>query len=434
MADCELVVLNVQHPDGTPCDLLLAGERILAVQPHEPNRSWECSVFPGNGALLWPSCLDSHVHLREPGFEHKETIATGLQAAAAGGFGRVMAMANTDPVNDTPGTTRFLLDAAQKSHPQGPALLPVGAATKGLQGQELAPLAELAEAGCVAFSNDGNPVSNTELFRRAVEYAADWRCRVIDHCEDPHLAPGAGINEGRMSSRLGLKGQPTVAESLHVARDILLASYLDLPIHLAHISCRESVELIAQAKQKGVPITAETCPQYVLWDEGLLEGFNTLAKVNPPLRTPDDVQAMRQAVRQGVIDCLVTDHAPHAGHEKDVPFMAAPNGISGLETALSLTWGLVAQNELDAADWIRLWSQAPAEVFGLPAPSALTAGAPADFLLFDPNRQWDVSPRSLASLGKNTPCLGTSLTGRVSAHFLGGRCIYDGNAPLAGSH
>ena len=424
MAESEFVVQNVQRPDGSACDVLVGGAVIQAISPHDAHRHWDIPVYPGNGNLLWPSCLDAHVHLREPGFDHKETIASGLRAAAAGGFGRVLAMANTNPVNDTPGTTRLLLDTAQTQHPHGPSLLPVGAATKGLQGVELAPMAELAQAGCVAFSNDGNPVADTELFRRAVEYAADHRCLVIDHCEDPHLAPGAGINEGRISSHLGLKGQPTVAESLHVARDILLAGYLQLPIHLAHISCRESVECIAWAKEQGIPITAETCPHYLCWDESLLEGFNTWAKVNPPLRTQDDVQALRQAVRQGVIDCLVTDHAPHAWDEKDAPFMAAPNGISGLETALSLSWQLVRDGILSTADLLRLWGEAPAALFGLPAPSGLEPGDRADFLLFAPEYTWMVRAQEFFSQGANTPCLGQTLTGRVRAHFLGGVCVH----------
>jgi dihydroorotase len=423
MAKYELVLQNALL-DNRPCDLLLGQGSILDIRTHDPDQVWETPHQDAAGAIVWPSCLDAHTHLREPGFEYKETILTGLEAAAAGGFGRVLVMANTTPVNDNPGTTRFILDQAQQSHPHGPRLYPIGALSKGLQGLELTPMAELAEAGCVAFSNDGNPVANSELFRRAVEYAADHGRLVIDHCEDPFLALGVGINEGKISSHLGLKGQPTVAESLHVSRDILLASYLDLPIHLAHISCRESVELIARAKGLGVPITAETCPHYLLWDETLIGDYDTLAKVNPPLRTADDVQALRQAIREGVIDCLVTDHAPHAMHEKNVPFVDAANGISGLETALSLTWQLVQDQVLSAKELINLWSYVPAKIFGLGEPSALKPGAAADFILFDPEEKWQVSPEVLSSKGKNTPCLGQTLSGRVSAHFLSGLCIY----------
>lgn len=282
---------------------------------------------------------------------------------------------------------------------------------------------ELARAGCVALSNDGLPVENTELFRRAMEYAADFGLKVIDHCEDPWLGKGGVMNEGEVSSRLGLKGIPTVSEAMQVARDILLASYLHLPIHLAHISCRESVELIARAKERGVPVTAETCPHYLLWDESRVEGYDTSVRVNPPLRTRDDVLALRQAVRTGVIDILVTDHAPHAAHEKEVTFADAPNGISGLDTALSLTYELVRSGELDFADISRLWCWKTASIFGLPA-NRMQPGDPADFVLFDPDLAWVATAEALLSKGKNTPCLDKEVPGRVMAHYLGGRCVF----------
>ena len=377
----------------------------------------------GGGALLLPGLIDAHVHLREPGFEYKEDIASGLAAAARGGFSAVLAMANTLPVNDSAAVTTFMLNQAALAHPMGPRLHPVGALTKSLAGQELAPLAELAEAGCKAFSNDGLSVANPDLFRRALEYASDLNLMVIDHCEDPALAEGASMNEGRISGLLGLKGQPVVAESLQVARDILLAEYLDLPIHLAHISCRQSVELIAWAKARGVRVTAETCPHYLLWTEELIQGYNTLAKVNPPLRTHDDVQALRQAVREGVVDILVTDHAPHADHEKEVPMDEAPNGISGLDTALSLCWKLVGEGVLSVRDLQTLWSEGPGRIFSLPT-NRFQPGDPADFILFDPNREWTVSPQNLLSKGKNTPCLGRVLSGRVVAHGIAGQILF----------
>jgi dihydroorotase len=226
-----------------------------------------------------------------------------------------------------------------------------------------------------------------------------------------------------MSSRLGLKGQPTVAESLQVARDILLASYLDLPIHLAHISCRESVELIAQAKAKSVPITAETCPHYLYWDETLIDGYNTLGKVNPPLRTADDILALKQALREGVIDILVTDHAPHADFEKQKPFSQAPPGISGLDTALCLTWELTRKNEFSLADFLRFWTSSPGNIFNL-AYNSFQPGDPADFLLLDTAQEWEVTPESMYSKGKNSPWLGQNLKGVVTAHFIAGKQIY----------
>ncbi len=236
------------------------------------------------------------------------------------------------------------------------------------------------------------------------------------------MAPGAGMNEGAVSGRLGIPAQPDAAEAIQVARDILLADALKIPVHLAHVSCRRSVELIAWAKERGVPVTAETCPHYLTLTEERVEGYDTAAKVNPPLRTREDVECLLAALRSGVIDMLVTDHAPHAAHEKEVEFDQAPCGISGLDTALSVTFGLVEQKKLTLEDLIRAWTTAPCRVFNLPV-NRFQPGDPADFLLFDPRAQWEVTAQALRSRGKNTPLLGTRLRGRVTAHFLGGKKI-----------
>lgn len=417
----DLIVRNVLWQDELVSLWVSQGVVQRLAAPDEP--AAEGQEVHGAGAVLLPGLIDAHVHLREPGFEYKEDIASGLEAAARGGFSAVLAMANTSPVNDSAAVTAFMRDRAAQAHPFGPRLHPVGALTKNLTGQELAPLAELAEAGCVAFSNDGMPVANPDLFRRAMEYASDLGLVVIDHCEDPGLAEGASMNEGRLSGLLGLKGQPVVAESMQVARDILLAEYLNLPIHLAHISCRQSVELIQWAKSRGIRVTAETCPHYLLWTEDMVQGYNTLAKVNPPLRTADDVQALRQAVREGVIDIMVTDHAPHADHEKEAPMDEAPNGISGLDTALSLSWKLVQEHVLTVRDLIKLWSEGPGTLFSLPV-NRFQPGDPADFILFKPGLEWTVSPETLHSKGKNTPCIGDVLQGRVVAHGIAGRVLF----------
>ncbi|QLA14715.1 dihydroorotase [Desulfolutivibrio sulfoxidireducens] len=425
MAHPDLAVTNLIFPETPhPVDLLCAAGRIQGVIPHDPDAAYEgARVLSGRGLTLLPGLTDAHAHLREPGQEWKEDIASGLGAAAAGGFSNVMCMANTDPVNDTASVTEHMTTRAAATWPDGPRLFPIGALTRGLLGKELAPMAELARAGCVAFSNDGRPVADAELFRHAMEYASDLGLRVIDHCEEPTMAPGAGMNEGRVSSRLGLPGQPDVAEAIQVARDILLADYLGIPIHLAHISCRRSVELIERAKAKGVPVTAETCPHYLHFTEVEVEGYNTLAKVNPPLRTRDDVLALIQALREGVIDILATDHAPHAAHEKETPFGEAPCGISGLETALSLAFVLTDKGMLDVPDIIRLFATTPAHLFNLPI-NTFNSGDPADFVLFDPREAWTVTPDSLFSKGKNTPCLGRTLTGRVVAHFIGATPVF----------
>ncbi|MDR2489283.1 MAG: dihydroorotase [Desulfovibrio sp.] len=408
-------------------DILVRENRVVACAPTggielSADDASSSLRVDATGKLLFPSLIDAHTHLREPGFEYKEDIASGLHAAAYGGFGTVMAMGNTRPVNDTSSVTRYMLEKAALYHPHGPRLLPVGALTVGLKGAELAPMGELAEAGCVAFSNDGRPVTNTEIFRRAVEYAAQWGRLVIDHCEDEFLAKGAHMNEGESSARMGVKGQPTVAEALHVARDILLSEYLDLPIHLAHISCRQSVELIAFAKKRGIKITAETCPHYLALDETRLERYDASAKVSPPLRSPEDVLAVKKGVSEGLFDMFVTDHAPHAPHEKDHPLNESPNGFIGLETALPLTWGFVRQGLLSEQTLIRMWHSGPSEIFGIRI-NTFMPGDPADFFLFDPDMEWKVSRETLHSKSLNTPFLGQTLRGKVTAHWIGGRRI-----------
>ncbi len=380
-------------------------------------------VVDATNLLLFPSFIDAHVHLREPGYEYKEDVASGLAAALHGGFGAVMCMANTSPVNDTAAVTEFIRNAGKKAFPHGPTVYPIGAATKGLLGKEMAPLAELAEAGCIAFSNDGHSMENTELLRRIMEYAADLDFMVIDHCEDATLAKGAHMNEGIMSGQLGVKGQPHVGEAIQVARDILLAEYLNIPIHIAHVSCKSAVDLIAWGKARGVKVSAETCPHYLLLDESALKNYGTNAKVNPPLRTQTDRDALRAAVKDGTIDILVTDHAPHAAHEKDYPLDQAPNGFSGLDLAMSLSWQLVREGILSQADLQRLWCTRPAELFKLPF-NAFAPDDPADFFLFDPSHEWLVNSDSMYSKSANTPFAGRTLQGRVVTHYLSGKKLF----------
>lgn len=423
MSQADLVVRGAALAESpqVPVDLFAAKGRILALAPAGTRPVPEgAKVMEAEGMLLLPGLSDVHVHLREPGQEWKETIATGLAAAAKGGFVNVMCMANTDPVNDQASVTETMLDKAAKSHPRGPRLFPVGALTLGLEGKSLAPLEELRAAGCKAYSNDGRPVADSELFRRALEYASDLGIPVIDHCEDPYLAPGAGVNEGEVSARLGLRGAPACGEAIQVARDCLLAQYLGVPIHLAHISSKMSVDVIREAKAKGAPVTAETCPHYLILTEEACGNYDTAAKVNPPLRTRADQQALLAALEDGTIDVLATDHAPHAAHEKETPFDEAPNGISGLETALSVTWELVARGDLSARTLINAWCVRPAEIFALPL-NRFQEGDPADFILFDPAARWTVTPKALASKGKNTPLMGRELTGVVRAAYVAGK-------------
>jgi dihydroorotase len=425
----DLAVRNVRVPGRKGAfDLLAAAGKVLELVPHDSGAAFpQARCIDGRGLLLLPALTDAHTHLREPGQEWKEDIGSGLAAGAAGGFSNILCMANTDPVNDNAGITRLMLRQAGLAHPDGPRLFPIGALTVGLAGKELAPMGELRDAGCVAFSNDGLPVVDTEIFRRALEYAADL-APVVDHCEDPFLARGSGANEGAMSARLGLRGQPDAAEAIQVSRDILLAEYLGAPVHLAHVSCRRSVELIREAKKRGAPVTAETCPHYLLMTDAALLGYDVMAKVSPPLRSDEDRLALIEALREGVIDILATDHAPHASHEKETPFEDAPNGISGLDTALASLWELVRQGRLSAEDVVTRFAWRPAEIFGLPV-NRFVPGDPADFLLFDPEESWIVTAEALRSRGKNTPLLGQPLTGRVVLTAVGGVVVHDLGRP-----
>ncbi len=408
---------------GTQVDVCVEDDRVRTMVPTGKAIPAQAEVVDASGLLLFPSFIDAHVHLREPGYEYKEDVASGLNAALHGGFGAVLCMANTSPVNDSAAVTTFIRDAGKKAFPYGPTVYPIGAASKGLLGKEMAPLAELAEAGCVAFSNDGHSMESTELLRRVMEYADDLNMLVIDHCEDATLARGAHMNEGVTSGRLGVKGQPHVGESMQVARDILLAEYLQLPVHIAHVSCKSAVDLIRWGKERGVRVTAETCPHYLLLDESALEGYAANAKVNPPLRTPADRDALRAAVKDGTIDILVTDHAPHAAHEKDCPLDEAPNGFTGLDLAVTLSWQLVQEGVLTPADMQRLWCTRPAAIFNLPF-NAFAPNDPADFFLFDPTHEWLVHADSVYSKSCNTPFVGETLRGRVVAHYLSGRKIF----------
>jgi dihydroorotase, multifunctional complex type len=397
-------------PEGLPVEI--PGQDELAKLP----------VVDGQGLKVMPSLIDVHVHLREPGQEWKETIATGLRAAAHGGFGSVMCMANTVPTNDNSSVTRLMLEQARMHFPHGPRLYPVGALTKGLEGKELAPMAELAAAGCVAFSNDGKPVTNTELFRRAMEYANDQDCIVLDHCEDEFLAAKTHMNESELSGRMGLKGMPAVAETIQVYRDIMLSEYLKIPIHIQHVSHRRSVEAITAAKQRNVPVTCETCPHYLFLSEETVKGYDTSAKVNPPLREQGDVEALRAALSSGAIDMLATDHAPHSNQEKEVEFDMAPFGISGLDSALSLTWELVRQGVITEIELLSLWCYNPSRIFGIPA-NTFRAGDPADFFLFDPEERWKLTPETMHSKGKNSPFIGRQMVGKVKSHWISGHQV-----------
>jgi dihydroorotase len=374
------------------------------------------------GKVVAPGLIDLHVHLREPGQEDLETVASGAMAAAAGGFSAVCAMPNTDPVTDNQAAVGFIVSQAQRA---GKArVYPIGAISLGQKGQQLAEFGELVGAGAVAVSDDGKPVVSSHLMRTALEYARTFGIPVADHCEDPTLAAGGAMHEGLVATRLGLKGVPAAAEEIMVARDILLAELTGGHVHLCHMSTRGSVELIRRAKDRGLRVTAEACPHHFTLTHEACEGYNTNAKMNPPLREPEDREAVRQGLRDGTIDVICTDHAPHHYDAKEREFDDAPNGIIGLETALGLALTeLVGRGLLDLPTLIARMSTMPARVFDLPG-GTLAPGAAADVAIIDPAVRWTVDPAAFYSKSRNTPFGGRELRGRADVTIVRGQVVF----------
>jgi dihydroorotase len=378
-------------------------------------------ILDVRGLWVAPGFIDLHTHLREPGQEYKEDIATGTQAAVAGGFTAVCAMPNTIPPNDCRAVTELIIGRARIA---GVArVYPIGAVTKGQKGEELAEIGEMKDAGIVAVSDDGRPVMNAELLRRAMEYARTFGLPLIQHCEDLSLSQGGAMNEGTVSTRAGVRAQPAAAESSMVARDIEICALTGARYHVAHVSTAESVALVRAAKRRGLPVTCEVTPHHLTLTDEACATYDTHAKCNPPLRTAHDLAALREGLADGTIDAIATDHAPHSPIEKDVEFEQAAFGMIGLETAVALSLEMVRAGVISASRWVALLTTQPAAILGLPG-GTLASGAVADVTVIDPEAPWTVEPAALRSRSRNTPFGGHAARGRAMLTIVGGHLAF----------
>ena len=414
-------IVNADKIWDKPQDILCEGGKIAQIAPSITAENHE--VIDAKGKKVLPGLIDIHTHLRQPGREDKETIETGSKAAVKGGFTSIMCMPNTNPVVDNAMVVEFIIREANRVGLCN--VYPIGAITKGQQDGELTDMSELKAAGCLAFSDDGKSVLNSRLFRLSMEYAKMMDVLIIEHCQDPLLTAGGVMNEGVVSTRIGLKGDPGIAETVTVARDIEIAHYLNARVHLAHMSLKRSCELIRFAKSQGIKVTAEACPHHFALTDEACANFDTSTKVNPPLRSQEDVDAIKAAIADGTIDCIVTDHAPHTKEDKEVGFDGAPFGLIGLETSLALTiTELVRPGVIDLPQMVDRMSSAPARIVGLANKGVIKQGADADITIIDPDAEWTVTQEGFASKSKNSPFIGRKLKGLVECTVCGGKIVY----------
>ena len=413
-------MIDPSHKRDETADLLVEAGVISEISPSIAPPDGACRIIDAGGLLVVPGLIDLHTHLRVPGFEYKETIASATAAAASGGFTTVCCMPNTNPVNDNQAVTELIMERAAAEglvH-----VLPVGAITKGSKGKELAEMAELVAAGCVAVSDDGLPVMNSEIMRLAMTYATTFDIPVIDHCEDLNLTADGVIFEGNVSTDLGLRGIPSSSETVMVARDIELAELTGARVHLAHISTAGSVQLIREAKKRGISVTAETCPHYFTLTDEALRGYDSNAKMKPPLASSKDMEAIRAGLADGTIEVIATDHAPHASEEKEQELDCAPFGIIGLETALPLSLKLVETGVLSLSEVIYKLTAGPAKIIGKKI-GQLGIGDCADITVIDPDIEWTVKTSDIKSLSKNSPFIGWTMKGRASTVIVAGKVV-----------
>jgi dihydroorotase len=416
-------LIDPQAPENTGLSVLVEDGLVKAWLKHGEAPPEGTEVFDASGLLVAPGFIDLHVHLREPGQEHKETIATGCAAAVAGGWTSVCPMPNTNPVNDNAAITRYMIEQAERAGLAN--VFPIGAITKSSDGGELAEMGEMKAAGAVAVSDDGRPVPNAGIMRRALQYAKDFGLPVVDHCEDKSLSSGGVMHEGRMSLLLGLKGMPALAEDIDVVRDIILAKETGSHVHIAHVSTKGAIEAVRRAKNEGINVTCEVTPHHFTLTDRSVEGYDTNTKMAPPLRSEEHLEAIVEGIKDGTIDAIATDHAPHHADEKALEYDRAPFGITGLETAVGLAFNeLVHKGVIGLERLVEMCSANPARIFNLKGRGTLAPGSVADVTIIDPHKKWTYRGADSRSKSRNSPFEGWEFTGRAVATIVGGRVVY----------
>lgn len=415
-------VIDPSQRLNTGKNLLLEGGRVAEILNRDEPGPEDAEVFDATGLLVAPGFIDMHVHLREPGQEYKETIASGAAAAVAGGWTSICAMPNTDPVNDSPAVTRFVIEQGQRAGLAN--VFPIGALTKSSAGLELAEMGEMKAAGIVAVSDDGKPIASSEMMRRAMEYANGFDLTVIDHCQEPSLSKNGAMHEGRWSLILGLKGIPAAAEEMDALRDCVLAKLTNAKVHLAHVSTRGALVAVRRAKELGLRVSCEVAPHHWTLTDDAVSDYDTNTKMNPPLRSRDHIGALLEGLRDGTVDAIATDHAPHHADEKALEFDQAPFGITGLETAIGLAFELVQQGIIDLERLVELCSTNPARIFLLAERGTLRPGAWGDVTILDPDFEWTFDVSLSKSKSRNTPFTGRKMKGAAVATIVGGKVVY----------